>query len=88
MFRIRRFRSRQIYLIALVFCASLLVPSGPAIPQAAPESVAAQVVAQIKARMPDWIKQRETPGAAVAALKAAELIRSQEVQVELVFQYS
>jgi hypothetical protein len=68
MSKMRCLKIRQLLLIAFVFCTSFLVPCGPANSQAAPESIAAQVVAQIKARMPEWLKQRDTPGAAGAVV--------------------
>ena len=68
MLRIRSFKTRQLLLIALISCAPVLVAFVPATPQTAPEPFAAQVIAEIQARMPEWIKQRETPGAAVAVV--------------------
>jgi len=43
MLRIRRFKTRQLLLIALIFCASSLITSVPATPQTAPESMALMV---------------------------------------------
>ena len=64
----RCLKTRLLLLIAIVSCASFLATSVPATPQSAPESIAARVAAEIQSRMPGWVKQRDTPGAAVAVV--------------------
>jgi len=67
-FGIRRPKTRQLFLVALISCAPFLVPFVPATPQPAPESIAARVVTEIKSRMPEWIKKKDTPGVAIAVV--------------------
>jgi len=66
--RIRRVYIRRLLFIAFISCAPFLAPGDPPAPQAAPESIAAQVVAQVQSRMPEWIKKKDTPGAAIAVV--------------------
>ena len=68
MFRIRGVKTLRPLFITLVSCAPFLVTFVPATPQAAPESISAQVVAEIQSRMSDWIKKKDTPGAAIAVV--------------------
>jgi len=64
----RRLKTRRLLLVALVSCAPFLITFVPAIPRSTPESIAARVVAELQVRMPEWIKERETPGVAVAVV--------------------
>jgi len=68
MFGIRRSKARQLLLVALISCTPFLVPFAAATPQPAPESIAARVVAEVQSRMPEWIKKKDTPGAAIAVV--------------------
>jgi CubicO group peptidase (beta-lactamase class C family) len=68
MIRTRRLKTRQILLVAFISCVPFLITFVPATPEPGPESIAAQVAAEIQTRMPEWLKQKETPGAAIAVV--------------------
>ncbi len=68
MFMSRPLKTRLRLFMALVVCTPFLVTWTPATPQSAPETIAAQVAAEIQTRMPDWFKQKDTPGAAIAVV--------------------
>ena len=61
-------KTRRHLLIFLIACTTFLVTLASATPQPAPESVAARVAAEIQTRMPEWFKQKNTPGAAIAVV--------------------
>lgn len=67
-------RSRSILLAVLLFAAAAAAPASdggsPRRQAAAPaqDSVAAQVVKELTASLPDWVKEKDVPGVAVAVV--------------------
>jgi len=68
MSRIRSLKTKQLILIALFSCVFYFAAFVSPTPQSPPESIAARVAAEIQTRMPEWFKQKETPGAAIAVV--------------------
>lgn len=66
--RIRRLKTRRLLMITLVSCTPFLVTSSRATPPSTSESIAARVAAEIQTRMPEWFKQKDTPGVAIAVV--------------------
>jgi CubicO group peptidase (beta-lactamase class C family) len=68
MSRIKPSRSIGRLIIALALSTPVLLTTLPASPGTEPESIGAQVAAKIQARMPEWFKQKNTPGAVIAVV--------------------
>jgi CubicO group peptidase (beta-lactamase class C family) len=64
----RTSKIRQRFLISLFASLPFLITLAPAAQQPAPEAIAARVAAEIQTRMPEWFKQKNTPGAAIAVV--------------------
>jgi CubicO group peptidase (beta-lactamase class C family) len=68
MVTINRLKARPLLAAALFSVFAVWTSFLHAAPERGPESVAARVAAEVQARMPEWLKQKDAPGVAVAVV--------------------